>query len=290
MACPFVPVSVPMQRTLSDHKKTQSEWTSSLDSLSESPDSTFRNSWVRRGPARTYYHQDPELPMRMNGEEYDNCLASDALSHDSEERPPVLTLLGYEIMEERAKFTAYKILVRRVPNESWVIFRRYTDFSRLHDKLKEVFPRFRLSLPPKRWFRDNYDVEFLEERQFGLQAFLHSLMAHTDITDSEAVRRFLCLDDPPGPFDSLEESRAFCETLEETNHRLQRELGDKQREIVSLRKVLEDRELQIGILQKTLKCEIQLPKRSYAACWCGPATHSHPSNHISVSKVVEDKV
>lgn len=27
------------------------------------------------------------------------------------------------------------------------------------------------------------------------------------VFDSLAVREFLCLDDPPGPFDSLEESR-----------------------------------------------------------------------------------
>lgn len=30
----------------------------------------------------------------------------------------------------------YKILVKRAPEESWHIFRRYTDFSRLHDKVR----------------------------------------------------------------------------------------------------------------------------------------------------------
>lgn len=29
----------------------------------------------------------------------------------------------------------YKILVRKTPDESWVVFRRYTDFSRLNDKV-----------------------------------------------------------------------------------------------------------------------------------------------------------
>ena len=104
----------------------------------------------------------------------------------------------------------YKILVKKNQEDSWVIFRRYTDFSRLNDKvrlgiknkkpstelfccgfatnplcvcvqLKELFPRFRLSLPPKRWFKDNYDMEFLEERQIGLQTFLQNLIAHKDI-------------------------------------------------------------------------------------------------------------
>lgn len=136
-----------------------------------------------------------------------------------------------------------------------------------------MFPGFRLALPPKRWFKDNYDSDFLEDRQLGLQAFLQNLIAHKDIANwyvtitfhviashiffivkgllnneqlllnhfnshapsnhmqmlllcygakrtrkqshahlclvfaSLGVREFLCLDDPPGPFDSLEESR-----------------------------------------------------------------------------------
>lgn len=32
------------------------------------------------------------------------------------------------------------------------------------------------------------------------------------VFDSLAVREFLCLDDPPGPFDSLEESRVSMYT------------------------------------------------------------------------------
>ena len=46
-----------------------------------------------------------------------------------------------------------------------------------------MFPRFKLSLPPKRWFRDNYDMSFLEDRQLGLQAFLQNLVAYKDITN-----------------------------------------------------------------------------------------------------------
>jgi len=48
-------------------------------------------------------------------------------------------------------------------------------------QLKEMFPGFRLSLPPKRWFKDNYDTDFLDDRQHGLQAFLQNLVAHKDI-------------------------------------------------------------------------------------------------------------
>lgn len=159
-------------------------------------------------------------------------------------------------MEERAKFTVYKLLVRKTPDKSWVVFRRYADFSRLNDKLKEMFPGFRLSLPPKRWFKDNYDSDFLEDRQLGLQAFLQNLVAHKDIASCQAVREFLCLDDPPGPFDSLEESRAFCETLEESNYRLQKELLEKQREITLLKKQLEEKEQAILLLEKHINGDI----------------------------------
>ncbi|XP_051252230.1 sorting nexin-16-like isoform X2 [Dicentrarchus labrax] len=207
------------------------------------------------------------------------------------ERPITPTLLGFEILDERAKFTVYKILVTGCQGDSWVIFRRYTDFSRLSDKstgsklldrcaglhslllpnivfspehihlnsaclhltLKELFPSFSLALPSKRWFKDNYDEAFLEERQIGLQTFLQNLTLHKDIISSEAVKHFLCLVDPPGPFDSLEESRAFCETLEETNHRLQRELLENQRDVDMLKKTLEEKENHTRLLVKKVK-------------------------------------
>ncbi|KAI1243480.1 hypothetical protein IHE44_0001103 [Lamprotornis superbus] len=189
-------------------------------------------------------------------------------SRSWEDRPSTPTILGYEVMEERAKFTnkaikqfmiewnkmnVYKILVKRGPEESWVVFRRYTDFSRLNDKLKDMFPGFRLALPPKRWFKDNYNPDFLEDRQLGLQAFLQNLVAHKDIANCLAVREFLCLDDPPGPFDSLEESRAFCETLEETNYRLQKELLEKQREVESLKKLLTEKQLHIDAVERRIR-------------------------------------
>ncbi|XP_061746140.1 sorting nexin-16-like [Nerophis ophidion] len=121
--------------------------------------------------------------------------------------PFTLTLQGHETLEERSKFTVYKILVSGSQGDSWIIFRRYTDFCRLQSKLKDLFPSGHLVLPPKRWFKDNYDEEFLAERQIALQKFLHNLTHHKHIISSDAVRQFLCMTDPPGPFDSVEESR-----------------------------------------------------------------------------------
>ncbi|KAK6302392.1 hypothetical protein J4Q44_G00267470 [Coregonus suidteri] len=264
MATPFVPVPVPMERTPSWPKRT-----SPLGIISSAGfSSPGKTPWVKATGSWGATVACPILPQACSSPEgyrtsrggEQGSVQEDGTPGDSWERPLTPTLLGYEVMEERAKFTVYKILVRRNQEENWVIFRRYTDFSRLNDKLNEFFPRFRLALPPKRWFKDNYDMEFLEERQLGLQAFLQNLIAHRDITNSEAVRQFLCLDDPPGPFDSLEESRAFCETLEETNHRLQRDLSDKQREIDSLKTALDERQTHIGVLEKRVNGEFPSPE------------------------------
>uniref|UniRef100_UPI0037E85E1D sorting nexin-16-like n=1 Tax=Semicossyphus pulcher TaxID=241346 RepID=UPI0037E85E1D len=204
------------------------------------------------------------------------------------QRPVTPTLLGYEILEERAKFTVYKIHVTTAEGDSWVIFRRYTDFCRLNDKLKDLYPSSCLALPPKRWFKDNYDEEFLEERLSGLQTFLQSLTLHKDVINSKAVRDFLCLVDPPGPFDSLVESRAFCETLEETNHRLQRELLDNQREVDALKKMLEEKENHISLLMKKAKSLSRSSESLEGRCQQTEVTDTHKGGDTGVN-VCEQK-
>ncbi|XP_067309265.1 sorting nexin-16-like [Pseudorasbora parva] len=256
-----------------------------------------------------YQNHSPEVIRRGNGMEY----YSDGFCRGrSEEKTLKVTLLGYKVMEEKTKFTVYKILVRRAPDESWHIFRRYTDFSRLHDKLKETFPVFNVVLPPKRWFK-NFNAEFLEERQLGLQDFLQHLVAQKDMINSEPVREFLCLDDPPDAFGDIREKWAFCETLEETNCCLQRDLMDNGRETESLRNVLLHKELQISQPERRKNGMHRIQKepnketgdflteqeyneverdilrrpsselgfmRSHGACWSGSATDS-PEKHSS---------
>lgn len=56
-----------------------------------------------------------------------------------------------------------------------------------------MFPGFRLALPPKRWFKDNYNPDFLEDRQLGLQAFLQNLVAHKDIANWYVINLCLCI-------------------------------------------------------------------------------------------------
>ncbi|XP_072267097.1 sorting nexin-16 isoform X2 [Pyxicephalus adspersus] len=298
MATPFVPVPVPIGNSATGSITTRSQRSSSLGSSSTSsnsskephedanprgrkklsaPDQVSCNSSVCSSPfIRTKFDSSVEYSSRPVEHEHI------ANSVDLEERPSTPTILGYEVMEERAKFTVYKILVRRSPDESWVVFRRYTDFSRLNDKLKEMFPGFRLALPPKRWFKDNYDFDFLEDRQLGLQAFLQNLVAHKDIANCAAVRLFLCLDDPPGPFDSLEESRAFCETLEETNYRLQRDLAEKQKELEAMKKLLDEKQLHI----QTLQSQIHSYRDNHENCW-NESAHGEPLPEIEVAEVAD---
>uniref|UniRef100_A0A6I8Q5F3 Sorting nexin 16 n=1 Tax=Xenopus tropicalis TaxID=8364 RepID=A0A6I8Q5F3_XENTR len=235
MAAPFVPV--PISNSASGNITTKSQRSSSLGSTSSSnsskeppdepnsktykkmsvPDRLSCSSSVCTSPlVRTKFDSSVEYCSRPNSDE--------SASESLEERPSTPTVLGYEVMEERAKFT-----------------------------LKEMFPGFRLALPPKRWFKDNYDYDFLEERQLGLQAFLQNLVAHKDIANCAPVRLFLCLDDPPGPFDSLEESRAFCETLEETNYRLQRDLVEKQKELEAVKKLLNEKQQHVEALESQIQ-------------------------------------
>ena len=53
-------------------------------------------------------------------------------------------------------------------------------------QLEEMFPHFRLALPPKKWFGDNYDPDFLEDRVLGLQAFINNIIGHRDVSNRYA--------------------------------------------------------------------------------------------------------
>ncbi|XP_076441285.1 uncharacterized protein LOC143280502 [Babylonia areolata] len=168
-------------------------------------------------------------------------------------------ITGFETMEARSKFTVYKIQVQKTASEAglepaiWFIFRRYSDFLHLNERLKHLFPGFRLSLPPKRWFRDNFDSNFLEDRMLGLQAFLDNITGHKDICNSEPVRAFFCTDEPPGPHDSLEESRALCDTLEESMYSLRQEIQDKDAELSLLKEEVSLYKSQVEMLSSRLK-------------------------------------
>ncbi|XP_064598972.1 sorting nexin-16-like isoform X2 [Liolophura sinensis] len=139
---------------------------------------------------------------------------------------------GYEIMEQRARFT-----------------------------LAILFPGFRLALPPKKWFGDNFDPNFLEDRTLGLQAFINNITGHKDVCNSPPVRDFFCFDDPPGPHDSLEESRSLCEALEEQLYNTKKLLQERDAEISILTEERDMYKCQTEALQRALRVERTLNSR-----------------------------
>ncbi|XP_029687111.1 sorting nexin-16-like isoform X2 [Takifugu rubripes] len=186
-----------------------------------------------------------------------------SIGHSWTETPLTLNLVGYEILEKRSKFT---ILVKGHQSDSWLIFRRYSDFYRLRNELKRLFPSFGVTLPPKRFIRDNYEKRFLDGRRLGLQTFLQNLTLNKDIVSSEAVKNFLCGVGRLSPFDSLEDSRAVCETLEKNNHHLRMELLENQREIDTLKRILEEKENYISFLVKKFRQSCPDTTRKFHTC------------------------
>lgn len=124
-------------------------------------------------------------------------------------------ITGYEIVEARKRFTVFQINVQPGNGRSWFLFRRYSDFMKLDQDLKELFPEFSAKLPPKKYFGNNFDSEFLEMRKENLQTYLQCLLCNQRVLSSQASTKFFCFDDPPGPYDSLQESRALIESLED---------------------------------------------------------------------------
>ena len=44
-------------------------------------------------------------------------------------------------------------------------------------QLKTIFPKSNFKLPSKKWFGNNLDPIFLEQRQLGLQLFLNNILS-----------------------------------------------------------------------------------------------------------------
>ncbi|XP_017881534.1 sorting nexin-16 [Ceratina calcarata] len=139
-----------------------------------------------------------------------------------------IPIVGYEVMEERARFTVYKLRVELKNGDCWFVFRRYTDFVRLLSQLRrQKVPVVHLSLPRKKWLGDNFAPSFLEERIRGLQAFVNGILSSPVLVGTACVREFFCLDEPPALSDTAEESRAIFEALEDTIYHLRQQLRER---------------------------------------------------------------
>uniref|UniRef100_A0A1L8DWB0 Putative sorting nexin 16 n=1 Tax=Nyssomyia neivai TaxID=330878 RepID=A0A1L8DWB0_9DIPT len=150
-----------------------------------------------------------------------------------------IPIIGYEVMEERARFTVFKLRVENpFTNDCWLVLRRYTDFERLNSKLKSIFPKLNLVLPRKKIFGDNFNSVFLDNRVQGLQHFVNTIMAEENLRNCHFVREFFCLDEPPTYSESMEECRAIFEAQEETIAHLKLQLRNKDALLVNLEQKL----------------------------------------------------
>ncbi|XP_075165574.1 sorting nexin 16 [Haematobia irritans] len=157
-----------------------------------------------------------------------------------------IPIIGYEVMEERARFTVYKLRVENPnTNDCWLVMRRYTDFVRLNTKLKQSYPHLILNLPRKKIFGDNFNSVFLDNRIQGLQMFVNSIMSKEELRKCQLVREFFCLDEPPSYSESMEECRAIFEAQEETIAHLKMQINNKNDLILQLQQKLSD------VLQET---------------------------------------
>jgi len=184
----------------------------------------------------TLVRESPESPLSNNFRLRDIMPSGAASMNASCFKIPII---GYEILEERARFTVYKLRIENsITGDSWFVFRRYTDFVRLFSKLKTDFPFVKLTLPRKRWFGNNFDPDFLKDRIHGLQCFVNSILEHQVLCTSPSVQDFFCLNEPPSCAESLEESHAIFEALEETIYHLRCQLKEKELELKKARTLL----------------------------------------------------
>ncbi|XP_047543037.1 sorting nexin-16 [Vanessa atalanta] len=221
------------------YKSRYTESTHSDNEVLESPRSVIQ--------ARNHYKSMGNItdPYRNNHTVQSSISNVDLSLHRSEIKKFEslrIPIVGYEVMEERARFTIYKLKVEDDKrDQSWLVFRRYTDFVRLYNRIKSEQPNLLLPLPGKRWFRDNFQPAFLEERVRGLQTFVNAIL-HM-LPNHSVVREFFCLDDPPQVFSYQPEVQAVYGALEDSITTLKVQLKQKDATIMHLQKrvaLLED--------------------------------------------------
>lgn len=178
-----------------------------------------------------------------------------------------IPIVGYEIIEERARFTVFKLRIEnKACGDCWYVFRRYTDFVRLCKKLKHLNAQLLQHLPRKRWLGNNFDAEFLEQRANGLQSLVDTILADSELVNTQYVQDFFCLNEPPMYSETNEESRAIFEALEDTIFQLKQQIRDKENIIDDLHdslhtKTTENENLRKVLHNSTINCSTC--KRTY---------------------------
>jgi len=176
---------------------------------------------------------------------YDSMSSIATNNCDVNESHYFVLIEGYEVLEQKSRFTIFRLRVEDLINDQkWLVFRRYTDFVRLNQSLTQLFPSYRFSIPSKKWFGSNFDPIFLEERQLGLQIFLNNIISLKEVTNSRPLRLFLCLDEHKNSNFELETSHS-SNSSQESIHNLKSLLKSKDSEIKALKQQLNHLRLEI---------------------------------------------
>uniref|UniRef100_H2Y5V0 Serum/glucocorticoid regulated kinase family member 3 n=1 Tax=Ciona savignyi TaxID=51511 RepID=H2Y5V0_CIOSA len=97
--------------------------------------------------------------------------------------------------ETKKRYTVYKVQVN-IGQDTWFVFRRYTEFDKLYNSLKKQFPHIVWKLPSKRIFGNNFDPQFIRQRRDGLNDFINTIVSNLDVLQFPDSRAFLALDNP----------------------------------------------------------------------------------------------
>ncbi|CAG2109964.1 unnamed protein product [Medioppia subpectinata] len=83
-----------------------------------------------------------------------------------------------EIWENNKKYAVYKVVVN-CDDKTWVLYRRYNEFSKLCDLIKKQCPWLSkdLKLPGKKLFGNNFSTEFMKTRRKGLDTLVQTMLA-----------------------------------------------------------------------------------------------------------------
>ncbi|XP_058834822.1 uncharacterized protein LOC131692013 [Topomyia yanbarensis] len=197
------------------------------------PPAPFRNSTTTVIGNRPRMYESSRRPSDSSGTELGRADKYAGMNNNNVAlRIPII---GYEVMEERARFTIFKLRIENsISHTCWLVLRRYTDFVRLHITLRTLFPHCNLVLPKKKWFGNNFNSGFIDNRIQGLQRFINTILGDDAMRTCPTVREFFCLDEPPTYSESMEESRIIFEAQEETIAHLKQQLQTKDELIAAL--------------------------------------------------------
>lgn len=226
--------------TTSKLRRHKSESDLSKIEVSKKPSLKFsavkseRNLSILYSSTSKSYRNDEttNIPFQSNINSMDLSCYSMITNSDNIKVP----IVGYEIADERSRFTIFKLRIENYENNNfWLVLRRFTDFTRLQMKLKTLFPNVNLTLPKKKWFGNNFSNTFLDARISGLQVFINSILSNAEMRKSPAVREFFCLDEPPMFSNEIsEDCRIIVESQNETIAQLQMQLRAKDEVIANL--------------------------------------------------------